>query len=156
VVGLVYVDPLHPRETAMGYWLAANEEELAERNGWALDNFRNQNPPPSPGLLADVDASDQFLSTPVEERGLPSDPSIPTAVILGNIVGPPPEGSSDVFPPDFLPRVMERRIGQMGQWVASMSEGALYMASDAGHFVHLDAPKLATQAVEQVLDRIQR
>lgn len=154
VVGMVYLDPMDPWDTAMGYWLAADDEELAERSGWALESVRGENVPP--GLRAEVEAGGEFLGTPVERRGLPSDPPVPTAVVLGTIPVEPPPDPPPFATRDFTLRFMERRIDRMAVWVASMSEGTLYMASNAGHFVHVDVPKVATQAVELVLGRVQR
>ncbi len=147
VVGMVYLDPKDPRDSQYGYRLVDEEElarqEAAEDSMYAAMNL-------GPGLLAELDAIRAFEATPVDERGLPDDPPVPTALVLATMI-PDLTGAPEGVTAEWFGRLMSRRLERLPRWVASMPHGTVIISTDSGHGVYRDAPELSLAAVRRVL-----
>lgn len=153
VVGMVYLDPTDAMESQCEAVMASSEEECALRQADIA-------PQASSGAQArtasEPEAIRAWRETPVEARGVPEAPDVPTAVLLS--MQPPPVGAGG--PPwlneAFFEAHLERRVSRFSERVQRLSHGTLLVATDAGHFVQLEAPELATEAVRRVLAEVRR
>jgi hypothetical protein len=68
-------------------------------------------------LQAGAEAIDWFQRLPPEERGLPADPGVPTAVVLGTLVTEPPPGAPSFMDGAFLGAMMEQRVRRFSDWI---------------------------------------
>jgi pimeloyl-ACP methyl ester carboxylesterase len=147
VVGMVYLDPKDPRDSQYGYRLV-DEEELARQEAVEDSMYAAMNL--GAGLLAEIEAIRTFEATPVDERGLPDDPSVPTALVLATMV-PDLTGAPEGVTAEWFGRLMSRRLERLPQWVAAMPHGTVIISTDSGHGVYRDAPELSLVAVRRVL-----
>ena len=149
VVGMVYLDPVDPRETTCERLAIPDGQECAaeadreRRQRGSLANF-------TPGPRTEIEAVQRFWDTPVAERALPADPDVPTGVLLGTLsprvwAGLPAEDAASAE------RWLVGRTSRYGQWIAGLRQGTLVVATDAGHFVYRDVPTLSTEIVRRVL-----
>jgi pimeloyl-ACP methyl ester carboxylesterase len=134
VVGLVYLDPLDPLETPWPY----GDDRMS--GGTNLP----------PGQRAEFDAIDAFEATPIEDRALPADPDIPTGLFLGTLAPTFGRGIPAVERA-YWSEWMARRVSRYTEWARGLRQGTLIVATDVGHFVHHDAPALATELVAGIL-----
>lgn len=93
----------------------------------------------------------RVLTLGLEERGLPADPDLPTAMVLGTLAAEPPPGALSFMDQAFLRTTMEQRVRRFSDWIQGRSNATLIIATEAGHFVHRDDPALAAEAVRRVL-----
>jgi len=155
VAGMVYLDPTEHDLTAYQYLGASNEDEYASRRA-AQQAFRKQaiagrNVPA--GMEAERRAIVDFQESAPADRGLPADPEVPTAIVLSAQASPLPGGPS--FRDEaFTEEMLTQRLGRFVARVRGKPKATLLMATDAGHFVHSDAPTLAEEAVRRVVDQI--
>jgi len=151
VAGMVYLDPTEHDLTPYQYLGASNEDEYASRRA-AQQAFRKQaiagrNVPA--GMEAERRAIVDFQESAPADRGLPADPEVPTAFVL-SAQEPNRKGE-----PSFMDEEMwTQRLGRFVARVRGKPKATLLMATDAGHFVHSDAPTLAEEAVRRVVDQI--
>lgn len=149
VMGLVYLDPTDPFQTRQAYFQVATEAELAERQSEYAAVIAGMNLPE--GIQAEAEAIDRFQRLPPEERGLPADPGVPTAMVLGALVTEPPPGAPSFMDEAFLEAMMEERVRRFSEWIQDRPQATLIIATEAGHFVHRDDPSLSAEAVRRVL-----
>lgn len=150
VVGLVYLDPLDARETICETLLIPDEQECAaeaakrRRERGSLANV-------PPGQRAELEAIRRFGDASVDGRELPADPDVPTGVLLGTLNPRVWAGADEEFAA-YAERWLAQRVTRYGDWVRGLRQGTLIVATDAGHFVYRDVPKLATAVVRKVLE----
>lgn len=148
VVGMVYLDPTDPRESRCETVMAADEEECAAR--WAEANASTEGLNLPAGRRAELDGIQAWQVTPVEARGIPSDPNVPTGILLGTRA-PSGGGGPSYIDATFWARYYERRVARFAERVRNLASATLIVATDAGHFVHRADPILATEVVRRVL-----
>lgn len=148
VTGMVYLDPTPLRLTRQEYWGASTEAELdRRREEWervVTASFAN------PGHVAEDRFIIRFMTTPLEERGTPPDPRVPTALVDGT--RPPPSGGSSSLSFNLGAAYRALNLERIPKWIRGLPNGTLLLASDVGHFVHAEDPELATEAVRRVLE----
>jgi hypothetical protein len=54
----------------------------------------------------------------------------------------------------FIRTMLAQRVGRFGERVLQHPHTTLLVATDAGHFVHRDAPELAEEAVRRVVEAV--
>ena len=137
VAGMVYLDPTEPDLMPDQYPGASNEDRaIAGRNVPA-------------GMEAERRAIVDFQELAPADRGLPADPEVPTAFVL-SAQEPNRKGGPSYLDEEML----TQRLGRFVARVRGKPKATLLMATDAGHFVHSDAPTLAEEAVRRVVDQI--
>ncbi|MGI9628840.1 MAG: alpha/beta fold hydrolase [Longimicrobiales bacterium] len=152
VVGLVYLDPTEPRLPSWTYVLANSASEYVEREAEFDEALQSLNLPP--GRQAEQDRILAFRRTPLDERGVPGDGDVPTAIVLG---GAPPAltGTAPSYiDASYLRAAMDGRMDRLAAWARGRPETILILATDAGHFVHRDQPGLAAEAVHWVVSAV--
>ena len=133
VVGMVYLDPMNPRETQLEMFGARTEAQYEELS--RLQRETVQQLPPG-GARAEGEAMTVFQTTPVDGRDLPSDPRVPTAIVIGMPASTPPSGAPAFWTEQYGVEWMTSRAERITRWVASMPQATLYFAPGSGHFVH--------------------
>ncbi len=155
VVGMVYLDPADPRISRSELFLTDDEAEM-ERRGAAYREAvaAQQSSSPPPGRAAESRVRSEFNAKEPEDRGVPNDPSVPTAIVLATRI--PSLSRAPYYMDEGWYREYNRvRIGRFVEWSLGRPNTTLMLATDAGHFVHLDARTLATEAVKRVLAAIE-
>lgn len=151
IVGMVYLDPKDPRETRLGYYLVEDDASVdrnrAEEDAWY---FARMEPPP--GVMAEMEAIRAFEDAPVAQRGLPDDPPVPTALLLGTAIPDLPDDAPSSIRVEWFHRLMQRRLERLPAWIGTMEDGTVIVAADAGHFVQRDVPELALTALRRVVE----
>ena len=142
VVGLVYVDPSDPYRE----WLPTDPAERASALA-AIDSIMNQRYVPAVRRAESRVFVDYWLQ-PAQERAIPRNLDVPTAVVLGTYVGPPVPVSERPAREAFH----ERRVEGIRRWLGDVRQLHWIVAPHAGHFVQQDDPGLVASAVRQVLD----
>jgi pimeloyl-ACP methyl ester carboxylesterase len=155
VVGMVYIDPQDPRVSRAEMLLTEDEEEMDRRDAAyeeAVEAMGGSAPPP-PGREAEGRARSEFRRRVPES--IPADPPLPTAVVLTTRT-PDMTGAPYYINEDFFREYHRVRVGRFVDWAFGRPETVLLITTDSGHFVYLDQPDLATQAVQHVLARVPR
>ena len=155
VVGMVYLDPADPRTSRSELFMTDDEAELERRDAAYREVVvaqQGSNLPP--GRVAEYRVRTEFNAREPGDRNVPNDPSVPTAIVLAtrlpNLIGAPYYMDAEWF--GEYHRV---RIGRFVDWSLGRPNTTLMLATDAGHFVHLEASALATEAVRRVLAAIE-
>lgn len=144
VVGIVYLDPTQFRLTRYEWMNAQNEEEYrAYWDEWAQELAGSNL---SPGQRAQLEASDVFLKTPLEDRGLPADPDVPTAMVKGALGDRTPEDLAREHPTLHETSAMS--------WISRMPRALFILSTTAGHYVHIGDPEAALSALRWVLGQV--
>jgi pimeloyl-ACP methyl ester carboxylesterase len=149
VVGLVYLDPSDPFQTRREYFQARTDDEMEARQAQYSGFLAELNLPA--GILAEAEAIDAFQGLPLEERGLPENPDLPTAMVLGTLPAEIPPGAPPFMDEAFVAATSNQRIRRFSDWMRGLSKATLIIATDAGHFVHRDDPALSAEAVRRVV-----
>lgn len=152
IVGMVYLDPTDMEASAAEAIGASNEEELRERQA-ELDAVRAERSVP-PGREAEMRVTTEFLRAPVADRGLPDDPSVPTIVVLGTLAPDISAGAPSYVDERWFEALFAGRISRFTEWAQDRPNRTLLVSSDAGHFVHLDDPDMAMEAVRRVVGEV--
>jgi pimeloyl-ACP methyl ester carboxylesterase len=142
VVGLVYVDPSDPHRERLPTDPVERASALV-----AIDSIMNQRYVPAVRRAESRVFVDYWL-TPPQERVIPPNLDVPTAVVLGTFVG-------DLVPESERPAreaSQQRRVEGIRRWLADVRQLHWIVAPHAGHFVQQDDPRLVAAAVRQVLD----
>jgi pimeloyl-ACP methyl ester carboxylesterase len=93
----------------------------------------------------------EYWSTLPQDRAIPPNLNVPTAVVLGTYVG-------DLVPAPERPAreaSQRRRVEGIRRWFADVRQLHWIVAPHAGHFVQQDDPALLASAVRQVLDWVE-
>lgn len=150
IVGMVYLDPTDPLETAMGQLGATTESQYATLMEARATQMASMTLPE--GLLAEITAFEENRTTPPGDRGVPRDPLVPTAIVLGRLPATGGPQAPAFMDEGYMSAMMNRRTSRMAEWVTSMERGTLYLTTEAGHNVHIGAQELSLQAVRRVWD----
>lgn len=135
IAGLVYIDPSLPNRP-----LSLPADSLARATALAeLESLRAGR---TPGARAFYD----YWLTPPDERAIPPNLNVPTAIVLGTLVG------GNVPPSDRAEMQVyhEARVEEAREWLRDVDRLHFVVAPHAGHFVHRDDPDLVLEAVRQV------
>jgi len=154
VVGMVYLDPSDMTASPAENIGAATDEEAEARRA-ELDS-RAAEREMSPGLRAERRVAMAFFRTPTEERGLPPDLDVPTSVVLATRMPSIPDDAPSYMDQDYYQTMYARRVRAFTEWSIGRPETVLMIASDAGHAVHHEAPRLAAAAIRHVLEAVDR
>jgi pimeloyl-ACP methyl ester carboxylesterase len=148
IAGLVYLDPSLPGRT-LDLPTDSADRALALAQ---IDSLRGSLSNWPEGRRAGVLASSDYWLTPPEQRAIPPNANVPTAVLLGTLVGyNVPESERPT-----MRAFHERRVEETRTWMRGVDLLHFVEAPDAGHFVHRDAPNLALDAIRQVFDWAKR
>jgi len=148
IAGLVYLDPSLPsRPVPLPADPADRAAALAE-----IDSLREATFDWPAGRGAAARVSSDYWLTPPEQRAIPPNPDVPTAVILGTLVG------RDVpIPARAEMRARhEGRVEDIRNWMGDVDLLHFVVTPNAGHFVHRDDPGLVLQGIEQVVEWAQQ
>ena len=145
VAGLVYLDPTDMTASSLEMMGVSSEAELRVRQA-QLDS--------APGPEAESQVVRDFLRTPPADRGLPAELGVPSAVVLAALPPPIPEGAPAYVSEDWFDAWLSRRLAEFRQWEQDQPNRTLIVAENAGHFVFVDDPATATEAVRHVLTEI--
>ena len=154
VAGLVYLDPTDMTASSLEMMGVSSEAELRVRQA-QLDSARARRTLP-PGPEAESQVMRDFLSTPPADRGLPAELDVPSAVVLAALHPPIPEGAPAYVTEGWFDAMFSRRLAEFSQWERDNPNRTLTVAENAGHFVFVDDPATATEAVRSVLDAVRR
>jgi pimeloyl-ACP methyl ester carboxylesterase len=147
VVGLVYVDPSNPhRDLELPTDPAGRASALA-----ALDSARALSRLMPAGRGAESRVLMGYWSTLPQERAIPPNLAVPTAVVLGTYVGAPVPLSERPAREAFH----RQRVEGIRRWFGDVRQLHWIVAPHAGHFVQEDDPALVAAAVRQVLDWVE-
>ena len=152
IVGMVYIDPQDPRISRAEIFLTDDEEELNRREA-AYDEAATGlqgSDAPSPGREAESRARSEFSRRSPES--IPADSPVPTAVVVTTRT-PDMTGAPYYINEEYFREYHHVRVGRFVDWAHGRPNTVLLVTTDSGHFIHLDQPELATQAVEHVLTR---
>jgi pimeloyl-ACP methyl ester carboxylesterase len=152
VVGMVYLDPSEPDLTPWEYLGASDAAEYASRLA-EYDQFIARLNLPA-GMEAERQAIAKFEASAPTARGLPEDPAVPTAVLLGTQVPSMPPGGPSYMNKDLVEELAAQRVSRYARRMREHPSATLIVATDAGHFVHRDAPGLAEEAVRRVVEAV--
>ncbi|MCH7565186.1 MAG: alpha/beta fold hydrolase [Gemmatimonadetes bacterium] len=155
VVGMVYLDPADPRISRSELLLTDDEAEMERRGAAyreAVAALQSSSSPP--GRAAESRVRSEFNAKEPEDRSVPNDPSVPTAIVLATRI-PNLAGGPYYIDEEWYQEYNRVRIGRFVDWSLGRPNITLMLATDAGHFVHLDARTLATEAVKRVLAAIE-
>jgi len=153
VVGMVYIDPQDPRISRAEILLTDDEEEMDRRDAAyeeAVAALQGSDPPP-PGREAESRARSEFSRRAPDS--IPADPLVPTTVVLTTRT-PDMTGAPYYINEDYFREYHRVRVGRFVDWAYGRPDTVLLVTTDSGHFVHLDQPELATQAVQHALTRV--
>jgi pimeloyl-ACP methyl ester carboxylesterase len=152
VVGLVYLDPTDPHAMRLPTDPAERAVAIA-----SLDSMRAATAGMSEATRAQVEVTFDFFMTPPDERGIPPNPPVPTAFVLGT--GPPPALREAWLAGELSPASLAQieefaqlRITEVRSWLGDVDQLHEAVCSACGHFVHHDDVELTAQAVRQVFD----
>jgi len=148
VAGMVFIDPTNMRVDPAERIGASTEEELHERHAEvdARMAARGISLSPEQSLIR------WFVRTPIEERRLPADAQVPTAVVLAAPRVPSiPEDPPSWVTEGFYERGSALRLREFTEMTQGHADRALFISEDADHFVHRDDPALVSEAVHWVL-----
>lgn len=152
VVGMVYLDPTEASVTAYDYLGASNADEYAVRLSQytrAISAVDTMALPP--GVKAEQHYILKFLQTPPEDRHVPKDPEVPTAVVLGTLFQPANQAGLPFMNETVWEDLVSQRLARYTKWLRGRPNTTLIVATDAGHFVHRFDPALAKEAVRRVV-----
>lgn len=155
VVGMVYIDPQDPRVSRNEMLLTDDEDEM-DRRGAAWDEAvaaLRSSSSPAPGPAAEARVRGEFSRKAPQDRGVPDDPAVPTAIVLTTRT-PDMTGGPYYIDEEWFREYHRVRVGRFVDWSLGRPDTALVVVTDAGHFVHLAEPALTTGAVRQVLAAI--
>lgn len=153
VVGMVYIDPQDPRISRAEILLTDDEEEIGRRDAAyeeAIAALQGSDPP-HPGREAESRARSEFSRRAPDS--IPADPTVPTAVVLTTRT-PDMTGAPYYINEEYFREYHRVRVSRFVDWAHGRPDTVVLVTTDSGHFVHLDQPELATQAVEHVLSRV--
>jgi len=136
IAGLVYLDPSVPTVDRLPTDPAERTAALAQ-----LDSLRARTLSWPEGQGAGRRANYDYWMTPPDQRAIPPNLNVPTAVVLGT------QRNSGV-----PASVRARRVEETRTWLQDVDALHFVVAPNVGHFVHRDAPDLVTEAIRQVLD----
>jgi uncharacterized protein (TIGR03067 family) len=147
IVGMVYLDPKLPRATLQEYYVPDPDRLRAILEGQrrAADSM-----PPGPG--AEMTAKLDYETTDPSERGLPDDPPVPTAIVIGAKVPPVWEGAPSFVTPESMRRSTQRRVQRYIAWIGALPDALVIASTQSGHYVFIDVPDLSTLAVRHVVE----
>ena len=136
ISGLVYIDPSLPNQDRLPTDSAERATVVAQ-----IESFRER---AGPGVRASYD----YWLTPPDERAVPANPDVPTAAVLGTLLG------SDVPVSEraAMQESQERRVEETRTWLQDVDPLHFVVAPHVGHFVHRDDPDLAAEAIRQVFN----
>jgi len=157
VVGMVYIDP------SDFTWTPADGralfESLAPRGDWA-EFYESQQQMQaealarilSPGRRAEYSVIFDFRSKEMEERALPTAPTVPTSVIIA-ARRPAPSAQSLPFTVPFdveayWKALRDSRDANLRNWVRE--GGEFVEASTTHHFVHHDEPQVVVDMIRRI------
>ena len=95
----------------------------------------------------------EFSRPAPEDRGIPDDPSVPTAIVLTTRT-PDMTGGPYYIDEEWFREYHRVRVARFVDWSLGRPDTTLVVVADAGHFVHLDEPGLTTGVERQVLAAI--
>lgn len=104
-------------------------------------------------LRAEAEVVLDLMRSEVGARRLPGPPTVPSSVVLA---GRPPVFPAGVLPFDaeaYAAAIQALRRSRLESWV--QPPGRLMVATEAGHFVHVDAPDIVVEVIRELV-RIER
>lgn len=146
--GLVLLDPV---TSSPADFLAALEEigagraEYLEIHGVALSDDM------PPGVRAETRMTNVFFLDG-EPLVLPQPTDLPVFVLFSGLDVPADAQKTHSFDVAAHVAALERRkIARLGGWIMQVPQGEMTIVPSSGHFVHLDEPDLALEAVRRVV-----
>jgi len=152
VAGMLYLDPSYPERTWETFFMTTDPAVFAERDA-QMRAFREEHPDWSEGRKAESRAINAFWNSPVESRGVPEIPMVPTTLVLGTRYEPTGVPFMDR---SFMRHFQEQRVQRFREWLSGNLEATILVRPRAGHFVHLYEPGVVTEAARALLAKAHR
>jgi pimeloyl-ACP methyl ester carboxylesterase len=159
VAGLVLIDPtdwtqegLFPIDRAAladrGFDGARVDSLIARRDSVVLEweSWMDEWAARSPGIAAEWRVFKSVMLAPVAERGIPSSPQVPTAILVAGRVEPLMQ-----FSEDLVRAYRASRYRSFSRLILDLPGSMLIVDTDAGHEIHVDDPALVSEAIRRVL-----
>ncbi|HSM07240.1 MAG TPA: alpha/beta fold hydrolase [Longimicrobiales bacterium] len=147
-VGLVLLDPVTNSPADFGSALeeigAARERMLEIYDGELGEDV-------PPGVRAESELVGAYFREG-REFDLPRPTDIPVSILFAGLDAPP--DGDEVYGFDVSAHITaweRRKIARLGEWIMQVPLGEMILVPSSGHFVHLDEPELALEAVRRVL-----
>jgi pimeloyl-ACP methyl ester carboxylesterase len=149
---MVYIDAVpDDASTSEHRFGTSDPARLAELREWEAELQREALAAASPGLRAAGTAMIEFMDSPLDSRGVPPDPAVPTSILLQ--VDPTAFDVPPIFGDDFVEAYIDRNIDRFTARVRANPRATLILVGESGHFIHRDRPELVTSALQWVLIR---
>lgn len=140
VAGLVYIDPSVPSRDRFPADPAERATAVAQIEALRESYLRGR----GPGYRASFD----YWLTPPDERAIPPNPDVPTAVVLGTLIS----SAVSISERAEMQAFQEQRVEEARTWLQDVDPLHFVVAPHVGHFVHRDDPDLVAEAIRQVFD----
>ncbi len=150
VVGMVYLDPPDPTLTREEFLMTSDPDELATRQA-ELDGLSANGPQVSAARRAEARVAREFMDSPVEARGIPEDPIVPTAFVVAT--GFQQLGVS-FMDERYQTAMNELRVGRFRRRIEGLPASTLQVVTDGGHFVHRYASELVAESIRRVVEAV--
>jgi pimeloyl-ACP methyl ester carboxylesterase len=111
-----------------------------------LDSVRARTMSWPEGRGAGARAFYDYFLTPPDQRAIPPNLNVPTAVVLSNLLS----GAGPDADRAAVEAAQERYVQETQTWLRDVDPLHFVVAQYAGHFVHRDAPDLVVEAIRQV------
>ena len=146
VVGLVYLDASHPNRPAPDFPPDPVDRAAAEALLDSIQAGPDVWPVERRAEFASEKVRLDFWMTPPDQRIIPPNPDVPTAVVLGTVVsGLAPDRAE-------AEALQQQRIDEVRAWLRDVAQLHFVTCSTCGHFVQRDDVELSAEAVRRVFN----
>jgi pimeloyl-ACP methyl ester carboxylesterase len=159
VTGLVFIDPtdwtqegIFPIDratlAARGFNSAQVDSLVVLRDSLVLEweSSMDEWAAQSPGIAAEWRVFKSVMFAPVAERGLPSPPPVPTAILVAGRIEPLMQ-----FSEDLVRAYRASRYRSFSRLILDLPKSMLIVDTDSGHEIHVDDPTLVSEAIRRVI-----
>jgi pimeloyl-ACP methyl ester carboxylesterase len=159
VTGLIFIDPpdwtqegIFPLDratlAARGFNSAQVDSMVVLRDSLVLDwkSWMDEWSAQSPGIAADWQVFKSFMSAPVDERGLPSSPPVPTAILVAGRIEPMMQ-----FSEDLVRAYRASRYRSFSRLILDLPNSMLIIDTGTGHEIPVEDPTLVSEVIRRVI-----
>ena len=152
VEGVLYLDPTDITLTRRDMVALFNSFGAGEAEYDAFDLVMKKSIAGLPAALrSEAAVIFELLATDIERRGLPSQPDVPTSVIVAGRVGAPPQTLVPFDARAYAEAMHASQVRRLKAWVRN--GGTFEVATASGHNVHVDDPARVVAAIRNLIAR---